>query len=488
MHNTPDFELLRLYADHGAEDAFAELVRRHCNLVWAAARRISGDGDAARDVAQMVFTDLAIKGGRLPAGTVLAGWLYRVACHAAAKHVRGESRRIRREQQAMQQDPLPSATTEADDARIATELQPMLDAALHELSEVDRNAVVLRFLAGRSLAEIGAALGTNEDAAQKRVSRALEKLRAAFQRRGMPLGGGTVAVALGVAGAQTAPVGVAAMVASGALTGIGATTGLASWPLLMKPKLLLGISVGAVFATILVRQQHHLSHLAGDNAALRQQIASLASPIAATSNDTAELERMRSDHAELLRLRSEVGQLRRRIGGLSATDRDSVSLKPDGSTEAYSTIGAATPNAGLERFVLAARSGDAEALQRFAYFRTDDGVPVHAVNQVREALIKSMTNTFAGSPNLRIVGEHRVSDIQVRARIEWQDQNGKSGLGELRFALEQGEWKPELSIERSPSGSFGGTLFLPLTPELGPIESQPVTQEERASLAPAPHP
>ncbi len=330
MHDTPDHELLRRYADHGAEDAFTELVQRHFDLAWAAARRVSGDADAARDIAQTVFADLARKAGRLPAGTVLAGWLYRAACHAAAKQVRGEIRRAQREQKAMQQDQFPPTDADVAEARAAAELQPVLDAVLAELSEADRDAVSLRFLAGRSLAEVGAALGANEDAAQKRVSRALEKLRAAFQRRGVTVSGGTLAVALGVAGTQTAPAGLAATVASGALAGVGP----ASWLLLMKSKLALGIVGGAVMATALVQQQRNVNRLGDDNAALRQQIAALAAPlpVVPAGDDTGELERLRSEHAELLRLRGEVARLRQDVS--SALDKRRARVAESRAAEA----------------------------------------------------------------------------------------------------------------------------------------------------------
>jgi hypothetical protein len=85
MNETPDHELLHRYAAEGTEEAFTELVRRHCDLVGAAARRMSGNAELARDVTQIVFKDLARKAGRLPGGTLLAGWLDRAACHAAVK-------------------------------------------------------------------------------------------------------------------------------------------------------------------------------------------------------------------------------------------------------------------------------------------------------------------------------------------------------------------------------------------------------------------
>ena len=313
MHAIADQELLRRYAEHGAEEAFAALVHRHLNLVWAAARRTTGNADQARDVAQTVFTDLARKAKTLPRETVLAGWLYRAACLAAAKQVRGEARRVLREHHAMAM--LASSSTESAATRAAEELQPVLDAALAEIPDADRDAVVLRFLAGRSLAEVGAAFGTGEDAAQKRVSRALEKLREAFRRRGVDVGGGMVAAALGVAGAQAAPPGLAGTVAAGAITAAGTAGAGAPLALLMKSKLTLGIVGGAALVATLAWQHHHLSRLADENAALRAEKGPTAAPdptgADAGRGDSKILNQLREQQDELLRLRGELAQLRR---------------------------------------------------------------------------------------------------------------------------------------------------------------------------------
>ena len=309
MNDIPDHELLRRYAEQGADAAFTELVRRHCDLVWAAARRVSGDADLARDVAQTVFTDLARKADKLPPGTVLAGWLYRAACHAAAKHIRGEARRAQRERQAMQQNELRSGDAEA---RAAAELQPVLDAALADLTETDRDAVVLRFLAGRSLAEVGATLGTNEDAAQKRVSRALERLREAFRKRGVTVSGGIVAAALGVAGTQAAPAGLAGVIATASLAGAGATAwGIFSMVTLMKSKLALGIVGAAIVTTTLAWQQRSITRLADENAGLQRQVVALTTMPPPSQPVAPEAEgQVRDEHTELLRLRGEVTRLR----------------------------------------------------------------------------------------------------------------------------------------------------------------------------------
>ncbi len=314
MKDISDHELLKRYATTGAEEPFAELVRRHLNLVWGAAKRVSGNAELARDVAQIVFTDLARKAAQLPSSTVLEGWLYRAACHAASKQIRSEIRRGQREQLAMHDQQLLSPS--ADEVKAVEALQSMLDAALAELSEPDRDAVVVRFLAGRSFAEVGRILGTNDDAAQKRVQRALERLRESFRKRGVPIGGGLVAAALVSAGTQAAPAGLTAIVTSAALAGAAtAGWGTVSIITLMKTKLAVGILGGVAVAAAFVWQQRNLNRIGEENAGLRRQVASLAAE--AESRKTApaavadgELARLRDEHAELLRLRGEIARLR----------------------------------------------------------------------------------------------------------------------------------------------------------------------------------
>src|SRR5215469_4014083 len=95
---TPDCELLREFARTNSEDAFAELVKRHLNLVYSAAlRQVNGDAHLAKDIAQTVFTDLARKARSLAGRENLSGWLYTSTHFAAAKIIRGESRRRDRE-------------------------------------------------------------------------------------------------------------------------------------------------------------------------------------------------------------------------------------------------------------------------------------------------------------------------------------------------------------------------------------------------------
>src|SRR5213595_463672 len=97
-----DLELLEQYAKRGSEEAFAELVLRHLDLVYSAALRQVRSPQLAEEVAQSVFTDLARNAARLKPDTVLTAWLYEVTRRTAINVVRGEARRQLREQIALE--------------------------------------------------------------------------------------------------------------------------------------------------------------------------------------------------------------------------------------------------------------------------------------------------------------------------------------------------------------------------------------------------
>ena len=214
-----DRELLAQYAKGRSESAFAELVRRHLSMVYCAAlRQVGGDTHLAEDVCQAVFADLARKSGQLTGRDSIAGWLYTSARFAASKTVRAEVRRRIREDAA--------STMNQETSNVAwTELRDLLDTAMSELGEKDREAVVLRYFEARDLAVIGAALGTTENAARMRVERALGKLRCVLEKRGVTATGAALAAALAGFTAEAIPTGLASAVAMVAVTTAPATGG-----------------------------------------------------------------------------------------------------------------------------------------------------------------------------------------------------------------------------------------------------------------------
>ena len=176
-----DFELLREFTRHGDQESFAAVVRRHIDLVYATALRKLEDQGAAEEVTQNVFATLARKAWQFARDDSLPAWLYRTTLLEAKEWLRGELRRRRREQTAAE---LGTTMKTPDEQPAFRALVPLLDDALLSLREKDRAALLLRFYESRSLRDVGAELGVREDAAQKRVASALEKLAGFFRRRG----------------------------------------------------------------------------------------------------------------------------------------------------------------------------------------------------------------------------------------------------------------------------------------------------------------
>lgn len=201
--NVADSDLLRLYGETGDQEAFTRLMGRHVDLVYSAALRQTGDDSgAAEEVTQTVFADLARKSLRLVDHPCLAGWLYSSTRLAAAERRRAEGRRrIRETQFAAMTDIHMPATPPPEWSRI----RPVLDAAMAELAGPDREAVVLRFFEGESHADIGRRYGISENTARMRISRALEKLRLALEKRGVVSAAEALGLLLGQHAVASAP-------------------------------------------------------------------------------------------------------------------------------------------------------------------------------------------------------------------------------------------------------------------------------------------
>ncbi len=191
---TGDAELLKAFATDRNERAFENLVRRHVGLVHGLALRRTGDTSLADEVTQNVFTLLAQKSVSLQGHPTLGGWMAKTTAFESMRLSRNEQTR-RRKMHALQDDPSQTLSTTPDDPAWE-EAQTMLDQALASLSDSDRNAVVLRFYEKKNFKRIAELLGKSDDACQKQVSRAIEKLSRWFQRRGIALSSGAVITGL----------------------------------------------------------------------------------------------------------------------------------------------------------------------------------------------------------------------------------------------------------------------------------------------------
>lgn len=311
-------QLLADYVASGSETAFRDLVASYVDLVYSAAiRLVNGDTHLAEDVAQTVFADLAKLARTLPKEVMLGGWLHRHTCFVASKVLRGERRRLERERQAVAMN-----TQEDHSAANLATLTPVLDEAVNQLSAEDRAAILLRFFEQKDFRSVGESLGSTEEAARKRVDRALEKLQGLLKVRGVTLSGTALASALAALSVSAAPVGFAVAASSFALASAatGAGTTLTILEIMSMTKLKVAVITAVVVAGVAipwVMQQQTQTKLTEANDALRQQ-RQQSEQLAAENVRLAKLTAMptaapvatnNSSH-ELLRLRGEVARLR----------------------------------------------------------------------------------------------------------------------------------------------------------------------------------
>jgi RNA polymerase sigma factor (sigma-70 family) len=323
---TSDLDLLgRFMRDH-SQDAFTALVNRHVNLVYSAALRQVRSPQLAEEVAQSVFADLARNAGKIsgtgfqPLNSVTP-WLYTVTRRTAIDVIRKESRRQLREQIAVE---MTNMNATANDW---TQIEPLLDDAMAALDETDRAAILLRYFENKNLREVGAALGTSDDAAQKRVSRAVDRLREFFSKRNVTIGAGGLAAVISANAVQSAPIGLVLTIANASLAAAGTTLTFMKIATATKLKLVLSAIVVAGAVTAFIIQQQNQNKLRGENELLRQQIAQLQADNASLSNRIAEIGEVKKLPDEqfngLLKLRGELGVLRRQLGEIAGKNHTS---------------------------------------------------------------------------------------------------------------------------------------------------------------------
>jgi hypothetical protein len=205
------------------------------------------------------------------------------------------------------------------------------------LSDEDRDALLLRFFKSQDFRTIGASLGVSDDAAQKRISRALERLRAEFTRRGVTTTAIALSASLSANAVTVAPAGLAATFASTALSGtpIVTTTATVAKAIAMttlQKTIIVAVLIAAVSTGIY--QAHQAAGLRNQIAALQQpatregETEQLSQTLTDADNKLAVLRqdnaRMNRDNLELVKLRGEVTQLRKAAADSAAVPEDST--------------------------------------------------------------------------------------------------------------------------------------------------------------------
>ena len=322
MKSLSDQELLREYGDHRSEAAFAELVDRHVDLVYSSALRIVRDSHLAQDVTQSVFLALGQNAVSLARHPVIIGWLHRTTQNLAANAVRQEVRRRERERKASDMD------NHAPGTDVWHSIEPHIEEALSALGDEDRSLILLRYFEGKSAREIATLIRTGEGTAQKRLNRAVEKVRRFLQSRSIVIGASTLAVTLSAHAVKAAPPGLAATVSGAATQSIlnDLVTASVAKGVVMSTthKAIVAVSIAVAVGTGVYELQKSnqrqeqasmaaktIQDLNGRFEALRLEHENALAHIESLQRIA---DRYKSEAAEVHRLRGEVSQLRSAAG------------------------------------------------------------------------------------------------------------------------------------------------------------------------------
>lgn len=477
---------LRAYAAENSEEAFQQLVERHISLVYSTALRIVyGDAALAQDVTQMVFTDLARKARSLPSNVVLAGWLYRHTSFTAAKVLRGESRRRLREQEAA------AMNAPENSEGVWNEIMPLLDGAIGSLPARDRDAVVMRYFDKQDFSSLAASLRLSEDAAQKRVSRALEKLRRYFEHRGVTVSTTTLAGVIAAQSAGAVPVSLAGAVTVAAFAQAGATASPFLISLLMAKIKTIAVGAVAVAAvtTPIMWQHNSTSRLRAENARLLAQVAAQPQPESAAEVAPA----VAPDNRELLQLRAEVARLRREQTKVAALEAENKRLrsqskaeppKPSSqepvSSESWADRGFGSPMDTLQTAYWAVRNANIEKFKESIVI-TDQarrklhdvlakmaaGVPPEKAEEARKVLEDIATKGWDaeegilfpmiaqdkkhGYKSYRVVTENITQPDEQQITIELQMNSAPAETRQFRFKQFGNTWKQLIDVADLPA-------------------------------------
>ena len=397
MNSLTDQQLLQDYTGQRSETAFAELVHRHIDLVYSAALRMVRDAHMAEDVTQGVFVALAQNARKLTERPVLSGWLHRTAQNLAANAVRSDVRRRVREQEAATMNELLSSAADASWEDIA----PQLDSALGALSESDRDALMLRYFERKSAHEMALILGLSDEAAQKRVNRAVDRLRDYFSKRNVTTSAGGLAVVISANAVQAAPVGMAATIsASAVLAGTVAhtSTTIAAAKIIVMTTLQKTVIAAALAVAVGtgIFEAHQASQLREQvqtfqkqQAPLTEQVAQLQAENKQLSNQIAQAKDQKSlsqaQFDELLKLRGQTGQTRTAMQELAKLK--SSAGQQNGQTAAFLTNAMAQGVAIAEKFKKKGALAEIDRMKEQLHL-TDD-----QVQAITDLKIKNIENS-----------------------------------------------------------------------------------------------
>lgn len=175
-----DQYLLTLYRRKRDQSAFTEIVSRYYSLVLGLSHRMLGCKHSAEDVLQATFLVLAKDAHKIRKRDALASWLYGVTFRIAARHVRRRASQhtsVLKDEAMVADDPLEKLCEQFEQQAAFEEL--------HRLPEKTRAPMVMRYLQGKSNAEVAESLALSESAVEGRLKRGRNQLRMRLAKQGV---------------------------------------------------------------------------------------------------------------------------------------------------------------------------------------------------------------------------------------------------------------------------------------------------------------
>jgi RNA polymerase sigma factor (sigma-70 family) len=492
MADETDQALLGAYARRRCEQSFAELVRRHVNLVHSTALRIVREAALAEDVTQGVFLALAKHSVRLQRRTSLSGWLYETTRNLSINTVRSEERRRQRECEAATMKEL----IEDEPRETWHQLAPHLDEAMAQLRRGEREVILWRYFEHKTAEQIGVRLGLSPGAAQKRVARATDHLRGIFAKRGATISAASLAAILPAEAVKAAPAGLA-LAAIAAANGAGASlTTTSTIQLIMastQTKIGIAVLVAASLTTPIVLQHHANQRLKEEAAVLRRRVADtdkLREDAERLRAEAQSSERLRApEQAELVRLRGELAGLRARETGVQAASQSKETAKAGSKTADAAPSGAGKLMLAKEmKNVGLADPESAYQTLQWAKIHGDTNVIFNALAWADERTRAEVEAVFAAAPEAvrakygsadeymlslsdrskphgkrdvlvssRVLEEH-ASDEGTTLQVEYNWADGSTTTGPMTFVRIGNDWRQALNFDPPSLGKMVSVL------------------------------
>ena len=164
----------------GDRNAFRLLVLEHSRAMFNLAWRLSSDEAAAEDIVQEAFIKAWRKIGKFRMESSFKSWLHRITVNTAMDYLRKRSRRNQFEMEEPEWDPS-IATAEMPTLDRQIDIRTHTQAAMKDLSDIERSALMLKHFEGHSIDEISQMLEITSGACKQTIFRAVKKMRVALE-------------------------------------------------------------------------------------------------------------------------------------------------------------------------------------------------------------------------------------------------------------------------------------------------------------------